>query len=246
MRALLAALVLAVSGCSAGEVKGTYHPVLIPVKFEWSPSGVKVSGETSVVTPVGVFSIGAEYALPEREKDATYVVIRDAKGRPGDPGSLGFDHIYKLRGHGGRLTAVVNGSTTIEVVEGRVLIDVTAGNVRTIEFREAAVTVRERTAGPFDRWDQYWKDCVYSPFALSRWAYDDSTISQGYGAGFAWFLLRLIAALILGLVDVVLTLACLAAAVAFMFFGPTGRNIVYGLEALAVLFLAALAKTASL
>ncbi|WP_141703867.1 hypothetical protein [Planobispora rosea] len=238
MRILLAILILATTGCSSTEVKTTYHPMFVPVKFEWSPSGIKVSGESSIVTPIGVFSIGAEYALPEKAENAVYVIIRDAKGSPDNPDSLGFDHIYLLKGGSGQLTAVVNGTSSIQVVDGQVLIDVTAGDVQTVEFKEAQVTTRERTAGPLDKWHAYWKSSFYTPFALSRWAYDDSTISSWFGLGFLWFLIRLVVALILGLVDLVLTVACVVAAIAFVLFGTTGQNIVYGLEALLVLLVA--------
>ncbi|MFB9719197.1 hypothetical protein [Planobispora longispora] len=83
-----------------------------------------------------------------------------------------------------------------------------------------------------------WKSSFCSPFVLSRWAYDDSTISSWFGLGFLWFLIRLVVALIPGLVDLVLIVACVVAAIAFVLFGTTGQNIVYGLEALLALFIA--------
>lgn len=118
------------------------------------------------------------------------------------------------------------------------LIDVTHGTVRTVEFRGAETVIKERAAGVGDRWQGFWDTCFYSPMALSRWAYDDSTMGSLYGLGFVWFLLRLALAILLGMVDLVLVAATFLAAVAHTFFGPTARNIVYGVEALLFVFLA--------
>jgi hypothetical protein len=74
-----------------------------------------------------------------------------------------------------------------------------------------------------------------SPYALTRWAYDDSTIGKWYGIGFIWFLLRLTLAVICFLIDTVLSLGFLLGQLGFVCFGPTGRNVIYGLLILAIL-----------
>ena len=71
--------------------------------------------------------------------------------------------------------------------------------------------------------------------ALVRWAYDDSTISKWYGLGFVWFLIRFALMLLLLIPDLLLTLVYLLAGGAFLFFGSTGQNVVYGLAALLTL-----------
>ncbi|MBB6349488.1 hypothetical protein FHU36_006033 [Nonomuraea muscovyensis] len=236
--ALATLAIVASAGCAAGEAKGSYKPALLPVKLEWDSSGVKVTGESSLVTPIGVFSIGAAYSLAGTADDALYVIIRNARKSPADPSVAGFDHIYKVKSGTGEFTAVVNGTAVIQIVDRQVLIDVTHGTVRTVEFRGAEAAVQERAAGIDDRWRSHWETCFYSPMALSRWAYDDSTMGSLYGLGFAWFLARLALAIVLGLVDLLLVAATFLAAVAYMFFGPTARNIVYGVEALVFVFFA--------
>lgn len=235
--ALLALLLLSVSACSSTEVEGAYKPVMLPVKFVWGPSGMEISGDGSIVTPIGIFSIGAKYSLPEKDSDAIYVIIRDRKVAAAGTDRTGFDRIYKIAGGAGEFSAVVNGTTTIQVVDRQVLIDVTEGTVRTIQFKRASVAVAEGGPGFWDRWGEYWDSSFYSPFALARWAYDDSTMSKWFGIGFAWFMIRFVLALICGVLDVILTVACVLAAIAYMFFGTTGQNIVYGLEVLFALLL---------
>ncbi|MGW2213892.1 hypothetical protein ACWCSD_02790 [Nonomuraea sp. NPDC001684] len=238
-RVVLAVMILTTAGCAGTDVKASYHPAFLPVKLEWGSDGkVQVSGETSLVTPVGIFSIGAEYNLPEADDDAFYVVVRDARRSPDKPDVAGFDHIYKVNSGSGEFMAVVNGTAVIQVVRRQVLIDVTNGAVRTIEFKNAQATVKERSAGIGERWQEYWDTSFYSPMALSRWAYDDSTMSSWFGLGFLWFLVRLALAIVLGVVDVLLVVGCTLAAVAYVLFGPTGRNIVYGVETLLFLFFA--------
>ncbi|MFI6181148.1 hypothetical protein ACIA8R_36870 [Nonomuraea sp. NPDC051191] len=238
-RVVLAVMILTTAGCAGTGMKASYHPTFLPVKLEWGSDGmVQVSGETSLVTPVGVFSIGAAYNLPEADDDAFYVVVRDARKSPDNPDVAGFDHIYKVNSGSGEFTAVVNGTAVIQVVRRQVIVDVTNGTVRTIEFRNAETAVKERSAGIGDRWQEFWDASFYSPMALSRWAYDDSTMSSWFGLGFLWFLVRLALAIVLGVVDVILVVGCTLAAVAYVLIGPTGRNIVYGVEALLLLFLA--------
>lgn len=233
---LVLAAVLSGASCDVppeGEIE--YRPVVLPVKFSLSSSGISITGEKTLVTPIGMFSIGAKYSLPEKNRDTIYVVIRDRNERP-----IGFDHTYQVRSGAGEFTAVVNGTTTIQVVDRQVLIDVTDSTVQSIEFKTVEPPVSEQgddvAKRLLSRWDSYWNDSFYTPFDLFNWAYDDSTMTKWYGVGFAWFLLRLVAALILLIPDLLLSLLVLVAGLAYVLIGTTGRNIVYGLGALIVLF----------
>lgn len=239
-RVMLAAMLLAVTGCAGTDVKATFHPALLPVKLEWGPSGVQVVGETSIVTPIGVFSMSAEHALWAKSSNALYVIFRDS-GRSLEGSTVpGIDTVWEVRSGGGQFTAVINGTAVIQVTDQEVLIDVTDGTLKVIEFKSAQAVMQQQTSGIGQRWQTFWDGCVYTPMSLSRWAYDDSTIGSWFGLGFVWFLLRLVLAIILGVVDVLLTIGCFLAAVAFLFLGPTARNITYGVEVLVVLFLGAL------
>jgi hypothetical protein len=227
---LLGVITAACDTGSGTEVRGSYRPPVLPVKFVWSPSGVSISGDNSIVTPIGIFSIGAQYSLP-REEDSIYVIMRDR-----DEGVTGFDHTYKVESGSGEFIAVVDGRTTIQVANRRVLIDVTGGNVRTIEFKKAEPIVPQSTIGLVREWKEYSTSSFYAPFSLTKWAYDDSTISKWYGVGFVWFLLRLaLAVFLLIFVDLPLTVVFVTAGTAYVLFGVTGRNVIYGLAALVLL-----------
>ena len=87
------------------------------------------------------------------------------------------------------------------------------------------------------RWDAGWAQSWYKPYALAKWAYDDSTIEKWFGIGFIWFLLRLVLSIALALVDTVLTMGFFIGQFAFIIFGPTGRDVIYGFMILGVLIL---------
>ncbi|MEU7677044.1 hypothetical protein AB0C42_19795 [Micromonospora taraxaci] len=237
---LLVLLVLALAGCDPeAEGKVRYKPVLLPVALTLGPDGVAVEGETSFITPIGEFSIGAEYSLPPRDGSTIYVLLRDRK-----KGKTGFDKVFKVQTGRDQLTVVVNGTTTIQVKDGQVLIDITGGAVKKVQFKRVdQATVKEGgdsfwvKAGA--KWSQGWESSLYKPFVLTRWAYDDSTIGKWYGVGFIWFLLRLTLTLVLLLVDLVLSSIFLVAQIAFLVFGATGRNVVWGIAILLGIVIAA-------
>ncbi|MFC5921915.1 hypothetical protein [Micromonospora vulcania] len=228
-------LVLALTGCDPEtEGKVRYKPVLLPVSLTVGPDGVAIEGETSFITPIGEFSIGAEYSLPPRDGSTIYVLLRDRK-----KGKTGFDQVFKVQTGRDQLTVVVNGTTTIQVKDGQVLIDVTGGAVKKVQFKRVdQATVKEGgdsfwvKAGA--KWSQGWESSFYKPFVLTRWAYDDSTIDKWCGLGFIWFLMRLALTLVLLLVDLVLSSIFLIAQIAYMFFEATGRNVVWGVAILVV------------
>ncbi|WP_305783677.1 hypothetical protein [Symbioplanes lichenis] len=220
-----------------------FKPALLPVKFTIGPNGVDVSGESTIVTPVGLFSINAKYSLPDRPQNAIYVVIRDRTR------NRGVDDIYLVNYGGGALRAVVDGRTEIQVEDGRVTIDVTSGRIRTIQLSRTPAAAS--AAGPnaveswwhngARKWDAGWDRSLYKPFALTRLAYDDSTLNKWYGLGFLWFLARLAVTLLVIPLDVVLSVVFLLAQGSYYFWGPTGQNIIYGVGLLAVLALGAMA-----
>ncbi|SCF19049.1 hypothetical protein GA0070561_4119 [Micromonospora saelicesensis] len=230
---LLLALVLA--GCDPeGEGKGKvkYKPALLPVALTVGPDGVAVEGETSIVTPIGEFSIGAEYSLPPRDGSTIYVLLRDTK-----KGATGFDRVFKVQTGRDQLTVVVNGTTTIQVKDGQVLIDVTGGAVKKIQFKRVnQANVKEGGDSYWSslgaKWSRGWDSSLYKPFVFTRWAYDDSTIDKWCGLGFVWFLLRLALTLVLLLLDLVLSSIFLLAQIAYLIFGSTGRNVVWGIAIL--------------
>jgi hypothetical protein len=230
--AVMLALGVGAAGCSGADVKASYRPLFLPVKLEWGPGGPKVTGDATIATPIGIFSVGAEHAIWSKKQNALYVIFRNHHGVLPGSAVKGTDHVYEVMSGGGRFSAVVNGTAVIEVSDQEVLIDVTDGTIKVIEFKGAQAVMQERQGGVTQRWQEFWDDCFYTPMAMSRWAYDDSTMDQWFGLGFVWFLVRLALALFLGVIDLILTVGCFLAAVGFLVAGPTGRNIVYGVEAL--------------
>ncbi|WP_431976365.1 hypothetical protein [Micromonospora haikouensis] len=233
---MLLALVLA--GCDPeGEGKGKirYKPALLPVALTVSPDGVAIEGETSIVTPIGEFSIGAEYSLPPRDGSTIYVLLRDHK-----KGATGFDRVFRVQAGRDQFTVIVNGTTTIQVKDGQVLIDVTGGAVKRVQFKRVDQANVKEGGDSFwtktgSKWNQGWESSLYKPFVMTRWAYDDSTIDKWCGLGFVWFLLRLALTLVLLLFDLALSAVFLVAQLAYLVFGPTGRNVVWGVTVLLVI-----------
>ncbi|MFC7534325.1 hypothetical protein [Actinoplanes sp. GCM10030250] len=246
-RCLVAVLILfavvPVAGCE-DEVKAhpevEYKPALLPIKFTVGPDGIDVAGESTIVTPIGVFSVNAKYELPPQQKDSIFVVIRDRH-----QGKSGFDSVYEVRAGGGALKAVVNGRTEIAVADGQVTIDVTAGDIKVIQLQKTEViAVAQRPEGMSTWWDQAagkWNTgydrSPYKPFMLSRGAYDDATISIWYGIGFLVFLVRLALAVLMIPFDIVLTIVFLIAQFFYLFWEASGQNVVWGLLVLVVVVL---------
>lgn len=240
------ALALAVLGmisvlCTAcgGTIspKAGFKPSILPFQISIGASGKStIEGDVSWVTAIGEFSIGAQYQLPPRKPSSIYVILRNRH--------TGYDKIYEVRTNGGRFNAIVNGTTSITVTNDQVLIDVTNGKIRSVSFKQVSNQVAEASGAGWwpktrhavaARWDAGWSQSWYKPYGLAKWAYSDSTIEQWYGVGFVWFLLRLVFAIILALLDTLLTLGFLLGQLAFIAFGPTGRDVIYGLLVLGVM-----------
>jgi hypothetical protein len=62
-------------------------------------------------------------------------------------------------------------------------------------------------------------------------------MGRWYGIGFIWFLIRLILAIIFFIIDAVLSIGFLLGQIGFLFFGPTGRNVIYGILVLIPVFI---------
>jgi hypothetical protein len=238
----LTCTVVACGGSSSGmQPELEYKPIILPVKFVVGVDGVEMSGESSIVTPVGVFTLNAGYNL-SRPQNSTYVVIRNRRQRPAPA-----DNVFRVRAGGDRLDAVVDGHTEVAVKDGWVMIDVSGAKVRVIQLQQTRVVSAD--AGPagvalwwhngLSRWNAGYDRPPYKPFMLTRWAFDDATLGKYYGLGFLWFLLRLALAILLFVVDLALTLVFLIAQFFNYFFGPTGANIVWGVFLLIILYVTA-------
>lgn len=223
---------LFLTGCG-GTVTPTvsFKGSILPFDFSISTDGKStIEGDISYAAPIGTFSIGAKYDLPQKDSKSIFVILRNRR--------TGFDKVYEVRTEGGQFNAVVNGTTSITVTRDQVLIDITSGTIRKITFKQVNNQLSEAPSAGWwpstrhaiaARWDTGWGQSWYKPYNLARWAYSDSTIEKWYGAGFVWFLLRLILAIFLALIDTLLTVGFLLGQLAFIIFGPTGRDVTYGL-----------------
>jgi hypothetical protein len=217
--------------------KASFKPRFLPFEISIGASGNStIEGSISWVTDIGEFSIGAQYELPSHNNNDIYVILRNR--------GTGFDKVYKVRTDGEQFNAIVNGTTSITVANDQVLIDVTNGSIRSVTFKQVDNQITEASATGWmpktrhaiaARWDAGWSQSWYKPYSLSKWAYADSTIEKWYGVGFVWFLLRLVFSIILALVDTVLTAGFLLGQLGFILFGPTGRDVIYGLLVLIVI-----------
>ncbi len=125
---------LLVISCS-GTV--SYKPPLLPVKFTLDSRGnVQISGETSLATCLGTFSVGAKYSL-DTTKDSLTVILRDTRRHP-----LGFDTIYSIKSDQDEFSAIINGRTSIQIVNRQVLIDISSASIETIEFKRIQEPVK--------------------------------------------------------------------------------------------------------
>ena len=241
----LLVVIFLMSACSTTNDAGPsvgFQPILLPVKLTATSSGFTITGDRTLVTPLGLVSIGANVRLPEKGEKTIRVTIRDRKR-----GGVGFDDIYDVEAGYGNFEAVTNGTTRIQVSSDRkVLIDVTDARVESIEFGQVEpATLKEPDDENFlsqwwsRHWSRHWETLPfgYHPWSLTRFMYEDSTIDKWYGIGFVYFLVRLIVAGILAIIEFFIFVALFLAAIFYLFFGETGRNICYGLLSLFLLFI---------
>lgn len=156
---LLCFMSILLSGCA----RASYKPVFLPVKFNIDNEGnISVEGELSIVTFVGEFSVGAEYTI-NPENDNILVVIRDRK-----KGSRGMDTIYRVRSEKDSFIAVLDGTTTVQVVDRQVVIDVTDARVRTIQLKDPDNTIKVDSN-------------KYYPFQVSGWVLKQGSAWRFFG-----------------------------------------------------------------
>jgi hypothetical protein len=219
---LTLALLALCSGCGSIQPQVSFKPIFLPVQLNVSSSGVSVQGDTSLATPVGTISIGAEDDLASPPDGTLYVILRDHR--------TGTDRVWDIRTGNEQFTAVVNGTTSITVTNSEVVIDVTHGRIKKVRFRrfnEALPGTRHQSwlaaKGQImgQRWHEGYSRSWYKPFMLCSWAYDDSTITKWYGIGFIWFLIRLVLAAVLFFIDLIFTIFFLIGQLVFMIFGPS-------------------------
>jgi hypothetical protein len=159
---LISIVVLILAGCSTSV---SYKPPLLPVKLVIDNAGnISVVGEVSFVTFIGEFSIGAEYTI-NSEPDSIIVIVRDQ-----NKSSHGLDNIYRVRTGGDEFTIVLNGETTVQVMNKQVIIDVTNSDVKSIEFKRAESLGATTSSGLWGN-----EEHSYRPFKVMQKMIDKDT-----------------------------------------------------------------------
>jgi hypothetical protein len=148
--------------CIGCEQQGTasgiasFKPVFLPVTFVISSDGsISAEGDLSYVTPLGEFSIGAQYSLQQVD-NSILVILRDRNRIPS-----GLDTIYRVRTAGDEFDAVLDGRTEIHIADGQVTVDITNATVSKIQFKQVKNLSLSTVHG-------FW-DSSYHPFLMSQW-----------------------------------------------------------------------------
>ena len=160
--AFLSALTLSACG-HVSHVSVGYQPPVVPVRLVVQADGsVSLEGAAEWITPVGTFSIGANYELKEGGGDELFLVLRDRAHQT--------DEVFKIRRD--KFFMSLEGSAQIEASRRKVIIDVTNAQVKTIRFFPRAQVV---DLSPEDVVTNYWAYVGSENYHLS-W----SLLSSGF------------------------------------------------------------------
>ena len=123
---LIAVLIASASAsCSAPDFYLEYRPPVLPIRFTIARSGISVAGDLSFVTPLGVFSLGAELPVYRFGSDDLVLILRDKQRNT--------DNVYRIN-QGRNARIVVDGVVTIEVSRDKVIVEVSAGRVVDVHY----------------------------------------------------------------------------------------------------------------
>ena len=122
-----------------------YQPPVVPVRVVVHDDGnITVEGSSEFITPVGTFSIGAEYSLKGGENDL-YLVLRDQNRQK--------DQVFKVRRD--KLVMSIEGNIQFQAVANRIIIDVTNAKVHEIRFYQRGGNGKSPLS-PVDVVTNYW------------------------------------------------------------------------------------------
>ena len=124
---ILIALITSNIVFSSCEGDVSYRPPFSPIKFVLDTLGnISIQGEASLVTPIGAFSLNARIATSE-EAGSLLVIIRDKR--------KAIDRMYRIRTGDGEFICQVNGSVTLKITNRLVIVDISNGDVKSIEIQ---------------------------------------------------------------------------------------------------------------
>lgn len=117
---------LALSSLGCDQVSGispsasvSYTPPLSPITLSWDSRGeLAVSGTHGIVTPLGLFELGAHASIPP-EEDGLLVILQDRR--------LGTEKVFRVRGSA---EWIVETPDRVRISGRRILIEVDSDAVR--------------------------------------------------------------------------------------------------------------------
>lgn len=104
------------AGCSGVFPHASYRSPILPICFTISPEDITISGESSLVTPIGTFSLGASYRVADVGDNDLVLILRNRSTRE--------EHVYRIR-EGRNAQIVVDGHLIVEVSRNEVVVDIT-------------------------------------------------------------------------------------------------------------------------
>ena len=104
---------LIVTDICYSEISFNYKPPFLPFSVSVNKAGITLNAERSIVTPIGKFSIGADYSL-YKKNGYTIVVIRVLDNNK--------EYAFKIHEYDSKLIVNANGNTDIEIKDRCVLI----------------------------------------------------------------------------------------------------------------------------
>ena len=120
------------------SVGGGYEPLIVPIKFSATftidPNGnISVGGSVGLITELGIFSVDADVELNATPApDETILIIRHHRG----PDQL-VDSAYQIK-TGEEIVIALNGRSTIDVLNRRVLIDASKAQITSLVVKNAS------------------------------------------------------------------------------------------------------------
>jgi hypothetical protein len=123
-RWIVALSLLASTATAQTKIQIGYRPPLLPIKIVADNTGVSIEGEASLVTPIGVFSLGVSVPIFQAD-DALRVIIRDRRNQT--------DRVYDVK-WADTLGVTLNGRNRIAITRNQVILDVSQGGRYELAF----------------------------------------------------------------------------------------------------------------